>query len=90
VTAKKIHILGSHYKDELLKQIPAQNLPKKFGGTSETAGPVELSDEGPWTDPKYATPAAATTQQTQPAGQLISGTATTSAAHPATGSTAAI
>ena len=54
VTAKKIHILGSSYKTELLKQIPAENLPKKFGGLSETAGEVELSDEGPWTDPKYA------------------------------------
>lgn len=53
VTAKKIHILGSNYKSELLKQIPAENLPKKFGGLSDPAGGVELSDEGPWTDPKY-------------------------------------
>ncbi|ORY76019.1 Sec14 cytosolic factor [Protomyces lactucae-debilis] len=87
VTAKKIHILGSHYKDELLKQIPPQNLPKKFGGTSETAGPVELSDEGPWTDPAFASPAATATE---PKAALISGTATTSAASPAAGTAAAI
>lgn len=58
VTAKKIHILGSSYKSELLKQIPAENLPKKFGGTSDSPGGVELSDEGPWTDAKYASPAS--------------------------------
>lgn len=66
VTAKKIHVLGSSYKSELLKQIPAENLPKKFGGLSDPAGGVELSDEGPWTDPRYATASAdaATTQST--------------------------
>lgn len=53
MTAKKIHILGSSYKSELLKQIPAENLPKKFGGLSDPAGGVELSDEGPWTDPRF-------------------------------------
>lgn len=62
VTAKKIHILGSSYKSELLKQIPAENLPKKFGGTSESSGPVELSDEGPWTDPRFASGGSHTTQ----------------------------
>lgn len=54
VTVKKIFILGSSYKTELLKQIPAANLPKKFGGSSDSNGGVELSDEGPWTDPKYS------------------------------------
>lgn len=65
VTAKKIHILGSSYKSELLKQIPAENLPKKFGGLSDPAGGVELSDEGPWTDSKYASSASQIPSSTQ-------------------------
>lgn len=48
VTVKKIEILGSGYKDTLLKQIPAQNLPKEFGGLCECAGGCSLSDAGPW------------------------------------------
>lgn len=57
VTVDKIHILGSKYQDELLAQIPAENLPAKFGGKSmgSTAG-VELSDDGPWRDEKYIGP----------------------------------
>lgn len=35
VTVSKIVILGKSYKDDLLKQIPAENLPKDFGGKSE-------------------------------------------------------
>ena len=61
MTAKKIHILGSNYKSELLKQIPAENLPKKFGGLSDPVGGVELSDEGPWTDPRYMGSSAGST-----------------------------
>ncbi|KAF6012437.1 cytosolic factor, phosphatidylinositol/phosphatidylcholine transfer protein [Brettanomyces bruxellensis] len=34
VTISKIFILGWNYKSELLKQIPAENLPVKFGGKS--------------------------------------------------------
>uniref|UniRef100_A0A060SX04 ARAD1A00946p n=1 Tax=Blastobotrys adeninivorans TaxID=409370 RepID=A0A060SX04_BLAAD len=56
VTVEKIHILGSRYQDELLKQIPAENLPKKFGGKSESAGGVEMSDDGPWRDEKFQGP----------------------------------
>ncbi|KAF8903929.1 CRAL-TRIO domain-containing protein [Gymnopilus junonius] len=48
VTVKKISILGSGYKDELLKQIPKENLPKQYGGTCECAGGCTLSDAGPW------------------------------------------
>ena len=48
VTVKKIDILGGGYKDELLKQIPADSLPKQYGGTCECAGGCSLSDAGPW------------------------------------------
>lgn len=48
VTVKKIDILGSGYKETLLKQIPVENLPKEFGGSCECAGGCSLSDAGPW------------------------------------------
>jgi len=48
VTVKKIDILGGSYKDTLLKQIPAQNLPKEFGGACECTGGCSMSDAGPW------------------------------------------
>jgi len=48
VTVRKINILGGGYKDELLKQIPAENLPKEFGGACECAGGCSMSDTGPW------------------------------------------
>lgn len=57
VTVEKIHILGGGYKAELLKQIPAENLPKMFGGACECAGGCENSDDGPWRDPQWAKPA---------------------------------
>ncbi|ODV95223.1 hypothetical protein PACTADRAFT_68296 [Pachysolen tannophilus NRRL Y-2460] len=59
VTVSKIFILGSSYKSELLKQIPPENLPTKFGGTSEVSdeeGGLLLSDIGPWRDPQYIGP----------------------------------
>ncbi len=59
VTISKIFILGSNYKSELLKQIPAENLPVKFGGksvVSEEEGGLLLSDIGPWKDKKYIGP----------------------------------
>lgn len=59
VTVSKIFILGSSYKKDLLAQIPAENLPTKFGGTSEVSeeeGRLYLSDVGPWRDPKYIGP----------------------------------
>ncbi|KAF8244335.1 hypothetical protein K440DRAFT_605138 [Wilcoxina mikolae CBS 423.85] len=58
VTVEKINILGSSYKSELLAQIPAENLPKMFGGTCECEGGCQLSDQGPWNDEKYTLPAA--------------------------------
>ena len=54
VTVKKIHILGSGYQSELLKQIPAENLPKQFGGKCECEGGCENSDAGPWHEPQWA------------------------------------
>ncbi|CCK69672.1 phosphatidylinositol/phosphatidylcholine transfer protein SEC14 KNAG_0C05740 [Huiozyma naganishii CBS 8797] len=59
VTVSKIFILGGSYQKELLKQIPIENLPKKFGGHSqvdEAEGGLYLSDIGPWRDPKYIGP----------------------------------
>jgi hypothetical protein len=57
VTVKKIHILGSGYEKELLEQVPAENLPKQFGGTCVCDGGCELSDMGPWHEKEWARPA---------------------------------
>jgi hypothetical protein len=56
VTVEKIHILGGGYQKELLAQVPAENLPKQFGGKCECKGGCMLSDDGPWTDPQWARP----------------------------------
>lgn len=56
VTVSKIFVLGSGYQKELLKQVPIQNLPVKFGGKSESEGGVELADDGPWRDPQFVGP----------------------------------
>ncbi|CAH02216.1 Sec14 [Kluyveromyces lactis] len=59
VTVSKIFILGSSYQKDLLKQIPAENLPKKFGGQSEVSeaeGGLYLSDIGPWREEEYIGP----------------------------------
>jgi len=56
VTVQKIHVLGTNYHSELLSQVPAENLPVIFGGTCECEGGCALSDEGPWTDPRWARP----------------------------------
>ncbi|OUM53861.1 hypothetical protein BVG19_g3182 [[Candida] boidinii] len=59
VTVSKIFILGASYKSELLKQIPEENLPTKFGGKSEVderEGGLLLSDIGPWREKQYIGP----------------------------------
>ncbi|KAF2738206.1 SEC14 cytosolic factor [Polyplosphaeria fusca] len=57
VTVNKIHILGSGYEKELLAQVPAENLPKQFGGTCDCEGGCQLSDAGPWQDATLVKPA---------------------------------
>lgn len=47
VTVAKIHVLGSGYKSELLAQVPAESLPKEFGGSCSCEGGCQLSDQGP-------------------------------------------
>ncbi|AOA64357.1 Phosphatidylinositol/phosphatidylcholine transfer protein [Komagataella phaffii CBS 7435] len=59
VSVSKIFILGSSYKSELLRQIPKENLPVKFGGESEvpdSEGGLLLSDIGPWREPEFIGP----------------------------------
>jgi hypothetical protein len=69
VTVAKIHVLGSGYQTELLNQIPAENLPKQFGGTCECEGGCEYSDDGPWHDPQWAKPPKWQQQQDSTTGQ---------------------
>ncbi|KAG6055026.1 hypothetical protein E4U17_003289 [Claviceps sp. LM77 group G4] len=57
VTVKKIHILGSGYKSELLKHVDADSLPVEFGGTCKCQGGCENSDAGPWHDAEWTKPA---------------------------------
>ena len=51
VTVAKIDILGSSYKDKILAQVPAENLPKEFGGQCACPGGCSLSNAGPWNEP---------------------------------------
>ncbi|KEZ43136.1 hypothetical protein SAPIO_CDS5027 [Scedosporium apiospermum] len=57
VTVQKIHILGGGYQAELLKQVPAENLPVEFGGTCKCEGGCQLSDMGPWREKEWSKPA---------------------------------
>ncbi|KAG9237845.1 putative Sec14 cytosolic factor [Amylocarpus encephaloides] len=69
VTVEKIHVLGGGYQKELLAQIPAENLPKDFGGTCECPGDGCLfSDDGPWTSPEWAKPPK---WQSEPAKETV-------------------
>ncbi len=57
VTVEKIHVLGGNYQKDLLAQIPAENLPKEFGGSCQGEGGCPLSNAGPWCDAEFAKPA---------------------------------
>ncbi|ORY67209.1 phosphatidylinositol-phosphatidylcholine transfer protein [Pseudomassariella vexata] len=57
VTVQKIHILGSGYQKELMAQVPAENLPKQFGGSCECEGGCQFSNMGPWMEKEWAKPA---------------------------------
>ena len=63
VTVQKIHILGSGYQAELLKQVPAEHLPKAFGGLCSCEGGCDFSDAGPWKEKEWAKPAKWETQE---------------------------
>ncbi|EAS36595.3 SEC14 cytosolic factor [Coccidioides immitis RS] len=56
VTVSKINVLGSGYEKELLAQVPAENLPKQFGGQCECPGGCPFSDMGPWQESEWAKP----------------------------------
>ncbi|CAN8096800.1 unnamed protein product [Discula destructiva] len=56
VTREKIHVLGSAYQQELLAQVPAENLPKRYGGTCDCEAGCEFSDAGPWQQPQWVSP----------------------------------
>ncbi|GAA5925011.1 phosphatidylinositol/phosphatidylcholine transfer protein SEC14 [Sporobolomyces koalae] len=47
-TVAKIHILGSSYQSELLRQCPSDSLPKFLGGTCDCPEGCSMSDAGPW------------------------------------------
>jgi len=75
VTVEKIHVLGSGYQSELLKQVPPENLPKQFGGTCECQGGCELSDMGPWREAEWAKPAKWEKKQGEKAADTTTQTA---------------
>lgn len=83
VTVGKIHILSSGYKDDLLAQVPKENLPKQFGGTCSCPGGCEFSDEGPWQDKQWAKPAKWEKGNNQGAAQASTQVPPTTAQQPA-------
>ncbi|KAK2743231.1 cytosolic factor, phosphatidylinositol/phosphatidylcholine transfer protein [Myotisia sp. PD_48] len=56
VTVNKIFVLGSGYEQELLSQVPAENLPVQFGGKCQCEGGCMMSDMGPWQEPEWVNP----------------------------------
>lgn len=83
VTVAKIHVLGGSYQDELLQQIPAENLPKQFGGKCECQGGCEWSDDGPWKDPNFAKPPKWANDASKPAEGTAASAEATPAGEPA-------
>jgi hypothetical protein len=64
-TVEKISILGKDYKSTLLSRIPAENLPKRFGGLCECPGGCEVSDAGPWQESEWTRPLTSETCTTK-------------------------
>ncbi|KFZ16625.1 hypothetical protein V501_02128 [Pseudogymnoascus sp. VKM F-4519 (FW-2642)] len=102
VTVEKIHVLGSGYQSQLLAQVPAENLPKQFGGSCDCEGGCGFSDAGPWKEaefyrpPKWAKKSgeekkedAAVIDTTEGKGETVPATATATAAIPEAGGVAA-
>jgi len=69
-TVDKISILGRDYQATLLEMIPAENLPKRFGGLCECPGGCDLSDAGPWNEIEWARPLTAQTCTTKADSQV--------------------
>lgn len=65
VTRDKIHILGSGYQQELVAQIPAENLPKSYGGTCDCEGGCEFRNAGPWQQQEWANSAKGASKHTE-------------------------
>ena len=87
VTVNKIHVLGSGYQAELLKQIPKENLPEILGGSCHCEGGCSLSDLGPWKEPEWAKPAAWEKEKAAGTSEIKHEPSATDTAHePATGS----
>ncbi|KAJ3064261.1 cytosolic factor, phosphatidylinositol/phosphatidylcholine transfer protein [Podochytrium sp. JEL0797] len=53
-TAAKVKICGADFIPTLLEFIPAESLPKQYGGTCECEGGCEKQDVGPWNDGSVA------------------------------------
>ena len=66
VTVQKIHVLGSGFQQELLGQVPKENLPTLLGGTCSCNGGCGFSDLGPWKDPQWAKPPKWAQQKGEP------------------------
>lgn len=89
VTVNKIHVLGSGYEKELLAQVPAENLPKQFGGQCECEGGCGLSDAGPWQDPQWVKePKWAKKQEKKEVNSIDNSAAAAPAGLPASGAEA--
>ncbi|KIJ17681.1 hypothetical protein PAXINDRAFT_167671 [Paxillus involutus ATCC 200175] len=76
-TVEKVDILGTNYRDILLRLIDAENLPSVLGGncTCSHAGGCDLSGAGPWMDERLARRASAKEGEKQN-GDVINGYST--------------
>ena len=61
VTVERIVIIGKDYHAALLAEIPAENLPKRYGGLCECVEGCNLSDAGPWHEMELSRPLTSTT-----------------------------